>query len=1060
MQIAPGVVLGSGMVLGVGSAPTGNMILQYVMGNSASFNGQGIDLQHNDFLNSPPPANTNLIFDTSADYANGAYGNTGVYVTNEGSGNITGSDFVNHGSLSYVTFDGGLNNQYLDSETINGYNIPAGSSYTIFAVVRMKGFDPGSGNGGGIVGGDHMYFEFVPQNIFGNYPFLCANNTNDFPVVLDNTTPYQYNTWYAVALTYDSVSQTMKLYTNGQLVSSATGVAPIGSNEPLYWGTIGGNNYLNGDLAVMTVWDYALSAGEITSYTNQYGNPYGVNSKRQDNDMPVQSYSQLFSVPGEYTFQVPQGVSSVSMVAVGAGGGGTWGGFSPPGGDSYVYSQWAHFNIDMTTNAGYSDAPFITFDCTGGNNAALLGNVAPGWLITSADFNNDYPNKALIQGNVYGMVTAVDSTDTANVVLTISPTVTSTNGGTYHFLGQTIVGAQGAPQITDSRYYTNQDGTPGPRALPLWGDSGGKGGVVDALDSWPIGGAGAGGYGTNDVVVAFDPTQTFVYDSNGNTNTGEANIVLGLSDYNLSVEATANNASYPGIATGTYEIDTGQKVMFSLTMTTAAPSGNQGIGFGNYGANLQSYVGSDVNGGAFYNDGSFVTNGAQAYTGYPTFTTGDVVDIAIDNSNVLNQLTWVRVNGGDWMGDPGADPSTDTNGVPFTISVPLYLMTTQGDQNGIGKWTINESNAHPIPSGYTFIAGSPNVGSNGGTGASEALPTNTDGQGDGNIGGSGAGGGGIYDDIGSGGGGVGLYGVGNPGTRGGWVDNDTYSGNSPYSEWQAQAVGGRGGSRRGNSGTQGGMASSWAGGAGGWPGGGGGSGTSLWDGGNGGALAYKNNVSVNPGSPGNAGQQLQVIVGQGGWGGGVSNVTYYTGGVGGGGAVRIMWPGDTRAFPAFNAGIDPLVTSFTINPGDFGSGGPYNSISQSSGTIGNNYTQIYPTSEQVAQNVFAFFRSIGVYTQNPENNNAPYDVNNFNAYIFDVTWGDGSTIPNGLVRMSYSATYGSLFISTVDPTNTAYETANPSNVDPGGTTVPGTFNFPATFTLRTPTIQSGGLYWC
>jgi len=1074
--IGPGVVIGSGATMGAGNAgPTGNIIFEYAMGNSASYNGQGLDLSRNGFLGPDgSTTGTNFMFDLSADYANGAVGNIGKYYTNEtGSGNIVGSNFITHGPMSYLSFNGNVSGsgQYIDSNYVNNYSIPSGSSYSIFAVVRLKGFtgSGGSFNGGGIVGGNNMYFQFVPPGLLGNpYPVLCANNTNTYPAVLDNTTQYQLNTWYAIALTYDSGSQTMRLYVNGQAIGgsgASTGVMPISGNEPLYWGTLEGSNWLNGDLGVMTAWNYALSPSEIASYTTDYGYQYGIQTVKQDNDMPTQSYSQLFSVPGQYTFQVPQGVSSVSMVAVGAGGGGTYAGYSPPGGDSYVYSQWSHFNVNMNTNAGYSGAPFITFDCTTGNNNALLGNVAPGWLFTSIDLNNYYPNRALIEGNVYGMVLAVDSTDTANVVLTISPSLDSVSGNVYNFLGQTIVGAQGALEINNSQYKINNNGTPGPRAKPIWGDSGGKGGVVDSLGSWPIGGAGAGGYGTNDAVVAFDPTQTYVYDGGGNYGTGEANIILSLSNNNLSVEATANNSSYPGIATGTYEIVFGQKVMFSLTVDTSASSGSQGIGFGGSGAELASYVGGTTDSGGFYNDGGFYSTGAPAYSGYPTFTTGDVVDIAIDNSNALGQLTWVRVNGGDWMGNPTANPATGTNGITISVNTEdgsIYLMTTQGAAGDIGKWSINTSNAYSTPSGYTFVAGLANAGSNGGGGSNQELPTYTDGEGTGLIGGSGGGGGGLYSDIGSGGGGVGLYGVGDPGTHGGWVDDNTYTGNSPQSEWQAQAVGGRGGSRRGSSGTQGGMASAWAGGAGGWPGGGGGSAPSLWDGGNGGALAYKNNVSTYPGTPGNPGGTLQVIVGQGGWGGGISNETYYGGGKGGDGAVRIVWPGDTRQFPNTSVGIDALVTSLTINPGDFVfyGGSPANSITVGSGSIGNNYVTIYSASELVAQTIFAFFRSVGAYTQNSLNSNDSYDPNNFNAYIFEVTWGAGSTVPNGLVRMGYNGTTGQLNITTVDPTNTAYETANPANQDPGGATIPGTFNFSATFTLRTPAIQSGGLYWC
>ena len=1066
--IGGGINIGGQITIST-AGPTGNVLFEYVMGNSASYNGQGIDLARNAFVGPyGNTAGTNYMFDISADYGNGAYGNIGTYFND--SSNIAGNSFVTHGPLSYLSFDGGATGEYVDSNHVNGYVIPSGSSYSLFAVVRFRGFNNigGGSNGGGIVGGVHMYFQLIPQNVLGtNYPFLCANNTNDFPVIADTTTPYQFNTWYAVALTYDAGSQIMKMYTNGVLVATATGVAPISGNEPLYWGTLEGNNWLDGDLGVMTAWDYALSAGEIATYTTQHGNPYGIASVRQDNDMPVQAYSQIYSVPGQYTFQVPQGVSSISMVAVGGGGGGTYAGFSPPGGDSYVYSQWNQYNTDMTTNASYSGAPFITFDCTSGNNASLLGNVAPGWLVIGNDLNYNYPNRALIQGNVYGMITQVDSTDPANVVLTISPSLDSTSGGIYHFLGQTIVGAQGAREIDSSHYKTNNNGTPGLRAKPIWGDGGGKGGVVDSLSSWPIGGAGAGGYGTNDLVVAFDPTQTYVYDGGGNYNIGEANIILSLSNNNLSVEATANNSSYPGIATGTYEIVFGQKVMFSLTVDTSASSGSQAIGFGGSGAELQSYVGGTADSCAFYNDGGFYSNGGSAYSGYPTFTTSNIVDIAIDNSNVLGQTTWVRVNGGDWMGDPVANPATGTNGIQISVNTTdgsIYLMTTQGAAGDIGKWSINPICPLSTPSGYSFIAGSDNAGSNGGSGSNQELPTYTDGQGDGNIGGSGGGGGGLYNDIGSGGGGVGLYGVGNPGTHGGWVDNDTYTGNPPQSEWQAQAVGGRGGSRRGNSGTQGGLASAWAGGTGGWPGGGGGSAPSLWDGGNGGALAYTNNFEVNPGSPNNVGGTLQVIVGEGGWGGGMADEDVHGGGKGAGGAVRIIWPGDARSFPNTDAGIDSLVTSLTINTGDLEDysipPNPITFITNSAGTIGNTYSNVYAVNPTIAQDLFAFFRSVGAYTQNQENSGDSYNVNRFNAYIFNVTWAAGSTVTSGLVRMSYDSNYGSLYISTVDPTNTAYETSNPSNVDPGGATVPGTFNFPATFTLRTPVIQSGGTYWC
>jgi len=1063
--IGGGISIGGNIIISTG-APLAGPLFSYVMGNSISFNGQGFDLAYGNFGGPLNQANgTSLIFDTSSDYANGAYGNIGIFQAESGSNNVTaGNIFVNHGPLSYATFDGGANGQFIDSTFTTGgfmsggYNIPAGSSFTYFAVVRVNSFI-NSGNGastGGIVGGNSSLFGFLPPDTLGpdNYPLLIAGI--GAPQCGDIVTQFQPNTWYAVAVTYDNISQIMTIYTNGVQPagpSQGTGVAPLSNNEPLYWGTWEGNNWLNGDLAVMSAWSRALSAGEIAAYTAEYGAPYGISVQRQDNDMPTQTSSQIFSVPGLATFNVPYGVSNVSIVTVGGGGAGGRDGFSPPGGDTYVYTPWGAQGIAMNTNAAYATAPFISFDCSSGNNAIILGNVEPGWLVIGSDFNNDNPNRALIQGNVYGIVTTIDSSNVSNVIIGVSPSVTSTSGGIYNFLGNVIVGAQGA---FEAEYgYKNATIGPGPRAMGINADGYGSGGVQSFFSNDQLGGGGAGGYGTNASVVAFDPNQTFVYDNNGNLNTGVANITLQLSNDNLTVAATANNASYPGIATGTYTI-TGEKVMFSLTMTVSAPSGNQGIGFGTTNANIQSYVGSDIYSVAFYNDGSFVTNGNQVTIGYPTFTTGDIIDIALDNSNSMNQLTWYRVNGGEWLGDPTTDPATDTKGVAISLTGAVYLMTTQGDQNGIGEWSINTSNTYSIPSGYTFIAGLGNAGSTGGDGAPYPLPTNQSGQGDGaTIGGSGGGGGGIIYNTGSGGGGTGLYGIGNPGTAGGWVDEDQYN-NPGNVNNTIFADGGRGGSRRGNSGTAGGTASNWAAGAGGWPGGGGGSGTDYYGAGNGGALAYKNNVSVTPG------QQIAIIVGQGGYGGGVSNSFYYSAGAGAGGAVRIVWPGDTRQFPNTNVGIDPSgETSFTINPGDFSQGSPVSSISIGGGSIGNSYTQLYPSNDTVAQNLFAFLRQAGVYTQNLLNNGAlPNDPNIFNAYIFNATWAVGSTVTSGLVRIGYNGTYGTFFITTVDPSNTDYQIASPLNNDPGGATLPGTYNFPATFTLLTPAIESGGNYWC
>lgn len=143
---------------------------------------------------------------------------------------------------------------------------------------------------------------------------------------------------------------------------------------------------------------------------------------------------------------------------------------------------------------------------------------------------------------------------------------------------------------------------------------------------------------------------------------------------------------------------------------------------------------------------------------------------------------------------------------------------------------------------------------------------------------------------GGGGGGVGLFGQGTNGAGG--VANT--GGSTPL------GVPAGGGGSGGSTGTNGAVGAPGGGVGGGYGGGGGGSGVSICAapsppysgvGGGGGALAYKNNISVSPG------QSIPVVVGAGG-GQPASPCT----GRGAPGAVRVIWPGNTRSFPSTCAG--------------------------------------------------------------------------------------------------------------------------------------------------------------
>jgi hypothetical protein len=80
-------------------------------------------------------------------------------------------------------------------------------------------------------------------------------------------------------------------------------------------------------------------------------------------------------------------------------------------------------------------------------------------------------------------------------------------------------------------------------------------------------------------------------------------------------------------------------------------------------------------------------------------------------------------------------------------------------------------------------------------------------------------------------------------------------------------------------------------------------------------------------------------------------------------------------------------------------------------------------------------------------------------YMFNVTWGPGSTIQNGVVKVGFYVAEGSsstnIRICPIDESDLDYLT----NGAAGDTqSINGTFNFPATFTLITPQIPKGG--WC
>ena len=179
---------------------------------------------------------------------------------------------------------------------------------------------------------------------------------------------------------------------------------------------------------------------------------------------------------------------------------------------------------------------------------------------------------------------------------------------------------------------------------------------------------------------------------------------LTVSDRNRSASANPILAGEPTML-GTYPILTGDTVMFSLTLVTWSGVVNfTGIGVSNHSIDLGNYTGSDANSIGYYDTGEVWVEGGLLASGLPVFeTAGDVIDVAVDR---INNLIYLRVNGGDWNNDSNADPSTATGGIDIayidgTLYPALSPWGTLGDDDVI---QINSHAQYAAPAGFTFIA--------------------------------------------------------------------------------------------------------------------------------------------------------------------------------------------------------------------------------------------------------------------------------------------------------------------------------------------------------------------
>jgi|JI9StandDraft_2_1071091.scaffolds.fasta_scaffold00668_6 Concanavalin A-like lectin/glucanases superfamily len=147
-----------------------------------------------------------------------------------------------------MKFDGV--NDYIDGAT----GILA-DSYTKEVWIKLESGNPQNN----IISGYGSHAFWAPNGL------LSAGHNNSWSYVQDPT-PLAANTWIHVAVTYDSSTQTMKLYKNGQLIKSATSVPIVSTTDRNI--TIGafGNprgSFFKGSMADVRIWNKARTQAEI-----------------------------------------------------------------------------------------------------------------------------------------------------------------------------------------------------------------------------------------------------------------------------------------------------------------------------------------------------------------------------------------------------------------------------------------------------------------------------------------------------------------------------------------------------------------------------------------------------------------------------------------------------------------------------------------------------------------------------------------------------------------------------------------------------------------------------
>jgi len=139
---------------------------------------------------------------------------------------------------------------------------------------------------------------------------------------------------------------------------------------------------------------------------------------------------------------------------------------------------------------------------------------------------------------------------------------------------------------------------------------------------------------------------------------------------------------------------------FTMTTKTASDSTCIGLVNASYAIDGASFIGQTANGMGYWDANEYVLNNLTTHpTGTATYTTGDVISMAVDTTA---RLVWFRKNGGNWIGTTSGDPAAGTNGFDISALTGALYAAVEEEVSGM-VWTANfgaTAYAQAVPSGY------------------------------------------------------------------------------------------------------------------------------------------------------------------------------------------------------------------------------------------------------------------------------------------------------------------------------------------------------------------------